>query len=88
MENLRIGFSKEDDKAPYEGKTPLFSITVEDGSQAVLNIFPKDKKDKYPGISSRSSYPFFLDSYQAENLLKKVDGLLGIEEAKKPDTEN
>lgn len=77
-------FTKGDDKADYDGKNPLIRITVNDGESAVLSIFAKGGGENYPCITSRNPYPFFLDSYQAENIIKKVDKLLGIEAPKEP----
>ncbi|MFH1156995.1 MAG: DUF4340 domain-containing protein [Pseudomonadota bacterium] len=84
------GFFADDTRTTLEGASPLcrISIDMEGANQVMFTMFPKDADGKYSGLSSGSSYPFLMDSYQGDDVLKKVDGLLGIEENKTGTKEN
>jgi hypothetical protein len=72
-----------DPEAPFpspEGALCRILIDMDGPKQVLLAIFPKNEQGSYPGISSGTPYRFLLDSYQAEDVVKHVDGLLGIKE--------
>jgi len=65
-------------KAPEDFRDPLYSVTLKGNKDYILRIFKKEKEedDKYPAISSESSYPFLLSSYSAERVMKKPEDFL------------
>ncbi|MFO7749650.1 MAG: DUF4340 domain-containing protein [Desulfobacteraceae bacterium] len=56
---------------------PICKITVDD---ATLRLYGKNQAERYLGISSQNRYPFLLDRIQADDLISKVDLLLGLTE--------
>ncbi len=56
----------------------LFSLVADDGKKETLSLYDKKENEDYPGISSGSSDPFFLASYQGAELVSKIDAVLGI----------
>ncbi|MBF0199898.1 MAG: DUF4340 domain-containing protein [Desulfamplus sp.] len=61
------------------------SITMKGDKTLSLKIFSKDG-ELFPAISSENDYPFYLDTWQGENLLKKMDEIMDIDD--QGDTQN
>ena len=56
----------------------LFSLVVDDGKKETLSLYDKKENEDYPGVSSGTRDPFFLASYQGNELVSKIDAVLGI----------
>lgn len=56
----------------------LFSLVADDGKTKTLSLYDKKEDEDYPGISSGSSDPFFFASYKGNELVSKIDAVLGI----------
>ena len=80
-------YTDNDSKDVYQVKTPLCVIHIkkknhiENKGDMVIFIYPKNKNGNYPGICSEIRYPFILGSYEGNNILSRVNALLGIKEA-------
>jgi len=73
------------DKKTSEDKAVLFSILVstglvDTGKKATLSLYEKVADGHYPGTSSKTSYPFILNSYQGDDLALNIDKVLGIDQ--------
>lgn len=73
------GKKKEDFNAP------IFTVKLKGKKDYVLSIYekigvaPKDAEgepEKYPAVSSENSYPFLLNSYSVNTIMKKPEDLL------------
>ncbi len=73
-----------DDKKKGELKEPIFTLRVKGRKDYTLTIYDKieikEKEDdpgtsKYPAISSENPYPFLLNTYKAEQIMKKPEEL-------------
>jgi len=67
-------------KKASEAKGVLFSILVDTGKKATLSLYNRVGDDDYPGTSSETIYPFFLKSYQGDDLALNIDKVLGIDQ--------
>ncbi|MCP4119883.1 MAG: DUF4340 domain-containing protein [Desulfobacteraceae bacterium] len=65
------------DAAKGEDK-PLFTLVVDDGEKETLSVYDKAENDDYPGVSSGASDRFILASYQGNEIVSKIDAVLGI----------
>ncbi len=77
-------YSESDDKkSAFKDQAILATLTLKGDKAYTLQLITKTVDDgDYPGLSSENGYPFFIGSYEGDNLLKKVDSVLGIEEKK------
>ena len=64
--------------AAKEGDTALFTLVADDGNKKTLSLYDKKEDEDYPGVSSGSSDPFFVASYKGNELVSKIDAVLGI----------
>ncbi len=78
-------FADTDEKEAWADKEKICTIMLSGKKEMRLSVFSKDDKDNYPALSSENSYPFFLDTFQGENLASRVDTLLGIEKKEEKD---
>lgn len=62
-------------------KHPAYVVTLKGKESYSLSLFKKEG-DKYPALSSQSAYPFYLESWQAESIIKNLDILSGSAEKK------
>ncbi len=76
-------------KESYKSKIPLFVIQMKDkknidnNHSIMISIYPKNKNGDYQGICSENNYPFILGSYEGNDILSKVNALLGIKKTDK-----
>ncbi len=65
-------------------KNPTHTFALKGGEEHSLSLFAKRESDgdKYPAISSGSTYPFLLPEWQVDTLTKKLDQL--VKEIKTP----
>ncbi len=88
LSNLECSKFAQSDSEEKEGafkgmeNSAVITIRMEGDKTHSLELFVKDANENYPGLSSGNDYPFLLDTYQGDNLLKKLDEVLGIEETK------
>ena len=80
-------YSESDDKeSAFKDQTILATLTLKGDKAYTLQLITKTGDDgDYPALSSDNAYPFFLGGYEGDNLLKKVDSILGIKEKKDED---
>jgi len=77
-------YTDNDSKDGYKSKTPLFVIhlkrknNIKNKGTMVISIYSKNRNGDYPGICSENRYPFILGSYEGNNILSKVNTLLGV----------
>lgn len=55
-------------------KKPTYVVTLKGKKSYSLSLFKKEG-DNYPAISSQSASPFYMESWQAKELIKDLDGL-------------
>jgi uncharacterized protein DUF4340 len=77
-------YSYEITKDQLDTQTPLSTISLENPEKMLLKIFKKGDDEQLVGISSMNDYAFELSSYGGQEIITKVEALLGIE---KEDTE-
>lgn len=53
---------------------PSYVVTLKGEKTYSLSLFRKEG-DKYPAVSSQSDYPFYLEGWKAEALMKNLDAL-------------
>ena len=53
---------------------PSYVVTLNGGKTYSLSLFRKEG-DRYPAVSSQSDYPFYLEGWKAEALIKTLDAL-------------
>lgn len=73
-------------KEDFAALTPLYTLKLKGSKDFVITIFPKPEKkegddetsgdDKHPVLSSESPYPFLLNSWKADQIMKKPGDLL------------
>ncbi|NIM17165.1 MAG: DUF4340 domain-containing protein [Candidatus Aminicenantes bacterium] len=79
-------------KEDFKEQAPIYTLKLKGSKDYIIKIFSKPEKkedekeegsggEKYPAISSENSYPFLLNSWKAEQIMKKPEDL--IEEEKK-----
>lgn len=73
-------FSASESKEAFKDSVPVATVTAQTSVPVTLSLYEKNTEGRYPGVSSGSEYPFELDSYQAEDILKKINSLLEIKE--------
>ncbi|SLM32127.1 hypothetical protein MTBBW1_60027 [Desulfamplus magnetovallimortis] len=85
LSNLKCSqFTENDSKEDaFKGMSTAATITMKGEKTYSIELFVKDN-EKYPALSSENAYPFMLDSYQGDNLLKKIDELMAKEEKNTP----
>lgn len=75
------GKTKED----FAPLTPLYTLKLKGSKDFIITIYSKPEKkegeestggEKYPVLSSESPYPFLLNSWKAEQIMKKPEDLL------------
>ncbi len=82
-------YTDNDSKDAYKSKTPLCVIHIRgkknigNKENMVISIYSKNKNGDYPGICSENRYPFILGSYDGNNILSKVNTLLGLKKNSK-----
>ncbi len=85
-------YTDNDSKDAYQSKTPLCVIHIKgkknigNKETTVISIYPKNKNGDYPGICSENRYPFILGSYTGNNIISKINTLLGIKKVSKKKT--
>jgi len=66
-----------EDKTKGDFTEPIYSVILTGSKEFGLQIFAKDEEaDKYPALSSENPYPFFLSTWKAESIMKKLDEFL------------
>ena len=69
-------------KEDYKKEIPYYSIKLKGAKDYTVTIYKKleegDDKGKYPVVSSENPYPFLLNSYRGDQLIKKPEDLLDI----------
>lgn len=65
-------FIYKNDQPGLNMSVPIFTIELNADKKYFLKIYERKEKDKgeYPAISSESKYPFFLNAYNAEEIMK------------------
>jgi len=65
-------------KTKADFKEPLYKITLNGVKKYNLFIYNKNEKKggQYPALSSENAYPFWLSTYNAERVMKKVEDLV------------
>lgn len=66
------------DKDEIVNVTPLFTVEIIADKKYFLKIYDRKEKDKgeYPAISSDIKYPFFLNAYTAEEIMKNPEDFI------------
>jgi hypothetical protein len=79
------GFIDGTDKQGFE--KPIYTITLKDEESRTLSIFEKRPADtdKYPAISSKVEFPFFLSERQVEQIMQQPADLMPRPEAQNAD---
>lgn len=82
MANLACqGYLEDKTKEDFKVETPVYTVKLKGSKDFQLTIYKKieaegDNKGKHPAISSENAYPFLIDSYKAEQIMKKPEDLL------------
>ena len=58
---------------------PVYVVEVKGIANATLSVFSKADEDanQYPAISTYNEYPFYLSDTQGDNIIEKIDTLMG-----------
>ena len=57
---------------------PVYTVIVKGLDNVTLSIFGEEE-EKYPAVSSRNEYPFYLPRWKAEQLMKKPSDIIAKE---------
>ncbi|MBF0259817.1 MAG: DUF4340 domain-containing protein [Desulfamplus sp.] len=71
-------FTDTDSKEQCKGMEEIASIVLQGEKEISLVIYKKDAQDNYPALSSENVYPFLLDTYQGDDIISKLDDVLGL----------
>lgn len=71
-------FTGTDSKDEFKGMEEIGSIILKGDKELSFVIYKKDAKDNYPAISSENSYPFMIDTYQGDDIISRLDDILGL----------
>lgn len=81
MADLRC-FEFFDNKKKEDFNSPIYTIKLKGKKDYTISIFeksgevPKGDDKMYPAVSSENSYPFWLNSYVTDSIMKKPENLL------------
>ncbi len=70
-------------KKEFESKASFLKVVLKTDKTIEFTLFPKNKKGKYPGISSSNKYLFLLNNYVADDIISQVNELLDIKKENK-----
>ncbi|MBF0231508.1 MAG: DUF4340 domain-containing protein [Desulfamplus sp.] len=71
-------FTDTDNKDQFKGMEEIASIVLQGEKEISLVIYKKDAQDNYPALSSENVYPFLLDTYHGDDIISKLDNVLGL----------
>ncbi|MBF0469658.1 MAG: DUF4340 domain-containing protein [Desulfamplus sp.] len=71
-------FTDTDSKDQFKAMEETASIVLQGEKEISLVIYKKDTEDNYPALSSGSIYPFLLDTYHGDDIISKLDDVLGL----------
>jgi len=56
---------------------PVYTVTAEGNRRYTISFYRKEKEDSsYPAVSSENDYPFLIQSWEAERIMKKFKDLV------------
>lgn len=75
-------FTNTDSKDEFKDKgvEQMAKITLKQDSDKKFSlvIYKKNEKGNYPAISSESIYPFYLNTYEGDEIVSKIDDAIGL----------
>lgn len=71
-------FTSKESKDEFKALEEVASVTLKGDKEYSLVVYKKDADASYPALSSENIYPFLIQTYQGDDLISKLDNLLGI----------
>ena len=70
-----------EDRKKTDFKDPIVTVTFKGSEEYSISIFERSEKgaSQYPAISSQNDYAFYMPKWQADQVVKAIDGIVPVE---------